>query len=144
MITEAKQEHIPHIAVMLHSMYNELFPAYAMQDINIYINEVVKHFNDSRDTVYVDDKLRGFFIVRDETEALAPTMLRYNGLRVYIQKEYRKTRLLAEFYAKLFEDFPIGDIIGVTEIDSEHIAVLDKRHTRIANMYKLSRKNELA
>jgi len=139
MIIEAEKEHIPIIAIMLHEMYAELFPAHAVSDINIYINEVVKMFNDIKTRVFIDDSFKGFIQVRDETEPIAPTMIRIHGVRVYIRLEYRKTRLLAEFYAKLFKEFPDGDILGVTEIHSEHIAVLDKRHTRIANMYKLNR-----
>jgi len=144
MINLAEQKDIPILAVMLRDMYCELFPAHALTDINVYITEVVKHYNDSRDSVYIDSTARGFFIVRDETEAAAPSLHRYNGIRVYIHKEHRKGRLLAEFYARLFKDFPDGDILGSTEIDSEHIAVLDKRHTRIANVYKLNRKSDLA
>ncbi len=139
MINLAKQEDIPLLAVMLHRMYVELFEAQASEDMNVYISCIIDHFNDSRDRVYIDSQGRGFFIMRDETEALAPTMKRYNGLRVYINEDSRKGRLLSEFYARLFEDYPDGDIIGVTEINSEHITVLDKRHTRIANMYKLNR-----
>jgi len=139
MIIEAKQEHIPTIAIMLHEMYVELFPAHAISDMNVYISEVVKMFNDINTTLFIDDSFKGFIQVRDETELMTPTLIRIHGVRVYIRLEYRKTRLLAEFYAKLFKEFPDGDIIGVTEINSEHIAVLDKRHTRIANMYKLNR-----
>jgi len=143
MIIEAKEKHIITIAQMLAKMYQELFGTKANTDFNVYISEVINHYNDSRDTVFIDDKLRGFFIVRDETEVLAPTLKRYNGLRVYIEEKYRKGRLLSEFYSKLFEAFPDGDILGSTEINSEHIAVLEKRHTRIANVYKLNRKTEV-
>jgi hypothetical protein len=124
---------------MLAEMYQEVFPANCSTRMNDYITTIVEHFNDSRDTVYLDSEFRGFFIVRDETEIIAPTLKRYNGIRVYIRKEFRKGRLLTEFYARLFEDFPDGAILGSTEIDSEHIAVLDKRHELIAKVYKLRR-----
>jgi len=139
MIKIAEKEDIIILSVMLSNMYHELFGADASDSVDDYINTIVAHFNDCRDTIYIDNLGRGFFIVRDETEAIAPNLHRYNGIRVYIQEEHRKGRLLAEFYARLFEDFPNGDILGQTEIDSEHIAVLDKRHTRIANVYKLRR-----
>ena len=140
MIIEAKKEHIPHLAIMLATMYHELFPAHASTNMSDYITEIVTHYNNPKDTVYIDSELRGFFIVRDETEAIAPTLKRYNGIRVYIKDEYRKGRLLTEFYARLFEDFPDGAILGSTEIASEHIAVLDKRHELIAKVYKLKRR----
>jgi hypothetical protein len=141
MIIEAEKEHIPHLALMLAEMYHELFPAHASTNMNEYITEIVNHYNNPKDTVYIDSELRGFFIVRDETEAIAPTLKRYNGIRVYIKEEHRKGRLLAEFYARLFEDFPDGEILGQTEINSEHIAVLDKRHEAIAKVYRLKRRN---
>lgn len=139
MIIRAEQKHITILAMLLAEMYQEVFPAHASTDMNMYITTIVEHFNDPRDSVYLDDTNKGFFIVRDETEAIAPTLLRYNGIRVYIRKEHRKGRLLTEFYARLFKDFPDGAILGSTEIDSEHIAVLDKRHELIAKVYKLRR-----
>jgi len=139
MIIKAEKEHIPILALMLLAMYKELFPLDASSNTDDYVSQIVEHFNDPRDVIYLDDKFRGFFVVRDETEKIAPTLHRYNGIRIYIKKEYRKGRLLAEFYARLFKDYPDGDILGVTEINSEHIAVLDKRHERVANVYKLRR-----
>lgn len=139
MIIEANEHHASDLARMTRDMYMELFPAHAVSDIGVYIDEVAKSFGSPQDTIFIDSELRGFFIVREETEAMAPTLVRYNGFRVYIAKEHRKTRLLAEFYSKLFETFPDGDILGVTEIHSQHIAVLNKRHVHIANIYKLNR-----
>lgn len=139
MIIKAEKKDIKVLALMLANMYKELFQADATNDFKVYLEVIDGHLASNIDHVYMDDKGRGFFIVREETEPMTPSLRRYNGIRVYISEEYRKTRLLAEFYAKLFEDFPDGDIIGVTETNSEHITVLDKRHTRIANMYKLNR-----
>lgn len=139
MIIEAEEHHTLDLARMTRDMYKELFPAHAVSDLRVYINEVTNSFDSPKDTIFIDSELKGFFIVREETEAMAPTLVRYNGFRVYIAKEYRKTRLLAEFYSKLFETFPDGDILGVTEIHSQHIAVLNKRHVHIANVYKLRR-----
>ena len=140
MIIKATEKHIVSISAMLALMYQELFGADASTDMKTYISTIIEHYNDPRDTVYIDSLERGFFIVRDETEIIAPTLHRYNGIRVYIRKEHRKGRLLTEFYARLFEDFPNGAILGSTEIDSEHIAVLDKRHELIAKVYKLKRR----
>ena len=139
MILKAEVSHLAGLALLLRAMYKELFPDHAVDDINVYISEMVKNFNCPKTTTYVDDYFRGFFQVRDETEAMTPTCKRYHGIRVYIIPEERKGRLLKEFYDRLFTDFPDGDIIGVTEITSEHIAVLEKRHKRIANMYVLNR-----
>ena len=139
MIIKATEAHIKPLTLMLADMYYELFGADVSTSIQDYVKVIAGHFADPRDTVYIDDKLHGFFVVRDETEIIAPTLHRYNGIRVYIHKEHRKGRLLAEFYARLFEDFPNGDILGSTEINSEHIAVLDKRHIKIAHVYKLNR-----
>jgi len=140
MIKQATEKDIPFLATMLAEMYHEVFPAHYSTDLNTYVSTIVEHFNNPKDTIYIDSQYRGFFIIRDETESIAPTLIRYNGIRVYIKKEYRKGRLLTEFYARLFEDFPDGAILGSTEIDSEHIAVLDKRHELIAKVYKLKRR----
>jgi len=140
MIIKATQEHIAPLTHMLANMYAELFGADASTNVEDYLAVIIGHLDSKRDTVYIDSELRGFFIVRDETEIIAPTLRRYNGIRVYIHKEHRKGRLLAEFYARLFEDFPDGEILGQTEINSEHIAVLDKRHKLIAKVYKLNRR----
>jgi hypothetical protein len=63
----------------------------------------------------------------------------YNGIRVYIKPKYRKGRLLKQFYDIMFETFD-GEIWGMTEAHSEHIKVLDKRHTLVAKVYKLERR----
>ncbi len=139
MINLATEKDILPLASMLASMYLELFGADVSANRADYVTVIVEHFNNPKDTIYIDSDERGFFIVRDETEIIAPTQQRYNGLRVYIRRAHRKGRLLTEFYARLFEDFPNGDILGMTEINSEHIAVLDKRHEHIANIYKLRR-----
>lgn len=125
------------LAVMLQELYIELMPDHAVTDTLVYRFEITKHLADPRDTIYIAD--HGFFIVRDETEPMAPTLHRYNGIRVYIQPEHRHSSLLARFYKRLFKDFPDGDIMGITEITSEHIKVLDKRHELVAKVYKLKR-----
>lgn len=138
MIKIAKLQDLDSVAIMLKALYVEMMPTYCSTDIEVYRLEVLKHLINPLDTVYVSE--HGFYIVRDETEPMAPTLHRYNGIRVYIEPEHRKSNLLARFYKRLFEDYPNGDILGMTEIDSEHIKVLDKRHTLIAKVYKLNRR----
>ena len=125
------------LATMLQELYTELTPDHATKDEHVYRVCIAEHLNSYRDTVYIHE--HGFFIVRDETESMAPTLRRYNGIRVYIKPEHRHSSLLAKFYKRLFKDFPDGDILGITEINSEHIKVLDKRHDLIAKVYKLKR-----
>lgn len=137
MIRIAELSDLPRLALMLRELYREITPDHASEDLHDYRQVIMEHLLDDRDYVYVADG--GFFIVRDETEIIAPTLHRFNGLKVYIEPEHRHSSLLANFYKRLFEDFPDGDILGMTEIDSEHIKVLDKRHTLIAKVYKLER-----
>jgi len=137
MIKIADLNDLNKLSSMMMALYIEMTPEHAVTDEHIYRLEVMRHLTDNRDTVYVAE--HGFFIVRDETEPMAPTLNRYNGIRVYIEPEHRHSRLLANFYKRLFKDFPHGDILGMTEIESEHIKVLDKRHTLIAKVYKLKR-----
>ena len=137
MIKIATSTDLTKLTNMMIALYTEMIPAHASTDELVYRREVMRHIMDKRDTIYIAK--HGFFIVRDETELIAPTLHRYNGIRVYIEPEHRHTRLLANFYKRLFEDFPDGDILGSTEINSEHIKVLDKRHTLIAKVYKLKR-----
>ena len=126
------------LSVMLSDLYHELMPDHATDDMCVYRLEIAKHLTDDRDSIYIAE--HGFFVVRDETEDMAPTMRRYNGMRVYIQPEHRHSSLLARFYKRLFKDFPDGDIMGITEIHSKHIAVLDKRHELVAKVYRMNRR----
>lgn len=137
MIKIADIKDLDRLAWMLQALYEELMPDHAVSDELVYRLEITKHLADPRDTIYV--ATNGFFIVRDETELMTPTLHRYNGIRVYIQPEHRHSSLLARFYKRLFKDFPDGDIMGITEITSEHINVLDKRHELVAKVYKLKR-----
>jgi len=138
MIKIATKDDILFIATMMMALYKEVQPDHYSRDIDVYISQVIKHMHLPTDTVYVAEG--GFFIVRDETEPMAPTLHRYNGIRVYIDPAYRHSSLLARFYDRLFTDYTDGDILGVTEINSEHIKVLDKRHTLIAKVYRLNRR----
>jgi len=139
MIRLAKEEELSIVANMMRSMYVELWPDHATTDLEVYLDEVHDHFNSDKDFLYVDEKYRGFFVVRDETEPMTPELHRFNGLRVYIHPHYRKSPLLALFYSHLFQEFPDGEILGMTDINSEHIPVMEKRHELIAKVYKLNR-----
>lgn len=138
MIREANKTDITDLSLMLQELYIELMPEHATSDIEVYVNTITDHLIDDRDTVYIEED-KGFFIVRNETEPMTPTLHRYNGIRVYIKPQHRHSRLLANFYKRLFKDYPNGDILGSTEINSPHIKVLDKRHSCIAKVYKLKR-----
>ena len=133
----ANNTDIGHLSNMLMKMYKELQPDYASDDKLVYRQSIVASLNNELETVYVHE--HGFFIIRDETEPMMPDLQRFNGLRVYIEPEHRKGFLLASFYKRLFEDFPTGDILGMTESNSEHIDVLDKRHIEVARIYILKR-----
>jgi hypothetical protein len=137
MIRIAQLEDVGHLAKMMMSMYKELQPDYASNDDMVYRQSIIDSIVNPLETVYVHE--HGFFIVRDETEPMMPTLNRYNGIRVYIEPEHRKGFLLASFYKRLFNDFPDGDILGMTESNSEHIKVLDKRHIEVARIYILKR-----
>ena len=129
------------LASMLRDMMLELFGTCAENDIMCYNKMISDHFKNKKDTIYIDSDHKGFFIVRDETEICVPGRKIYNGVRVYIKPEYRKTRLLKRFYDRLYQDFLDGEIWGLTEINSEHIPVMDKRHECVAKVYKLRRPN---
>lgn len=140
MIKIAEYKDVTEIAKMMRELYQELQPAHATSDINVYFKDALDSLIKDTDTTYIE-KGKGFFTVRNETEPMTPTLERYNGIRVYIYPEHRNSSLLARFYDRLFKDFPNGEILGVTEINSEHIRVLDKRHTLIAKMYRLKRRS---
>lgn len=138
MIRLANIDDLTTVSEMMMAMYIELMPTVCSRDLHDYRVATVEHLTNPKEWVYIAEG--GFFVVRDETEAVAPLFKRYNGVRVYIQPEHRHTSLLARFYKRLFADFPEGEILGMTEINSEHIKVLDKRHDLIAKVYKLRRR----
>jgi len=137
MIKIADNSDLGHLATMLRAMYTELMPNDASDDDLVYRAEIAKDMVSGKDTFYVSG--HGFFQVRDESEPMTPNKKRYNGVRVYIEPEHRKGFLLASFYKRLFNDYPDGEILGMTESNSEHIDVLDKRHIEVARIYILRR-----
>jgi hypothetical protein len=139
MIKEAEFKDIIPVSVMLHLMYKEVFGDDTVDNLDVYIKEVMTLFLDDKQTILIDSKYRGFFIVTDISEPMLKTP-RYQGTRVYIRPDYRKSKLLKEFYDELFKRFDKGIILGQTEITSEHIKVMDKRHNLVAKVYELNRR----
>ena len=143
MVRLANEEDTLPIATMLKKMTIEIMPEYASDDDSVYWGFIYDALEDDNTYVYVDDYYRGFFIIVDDIDPTLPDYHRYINTKIYIEPEYRKrSRVYKQFWDKLYEDFPDGDIIGVTEINSEHIPVLEKRHERIANVYKVNRSNK--
>lgn len=139
MVRLASYKDLAPLSELLQAMAKELMPEYATDDNMVYRSEVLKYLHDEEYHVYIDDRYRGFFMVKDDTEPVYPGYHRYIGTKVYIKDDYRGGRLLKQFYDKLFTDFKDGDIVGLTEIDSAHIPVLDKRHKLIAKVYLLNK-----
>ena len=127
------------LSLMLYMMAHEIFPDEASDDNQLYWDEIFKYMTDKEYTIFIDDKHRGFFMVKEEFEPIYPNMKRYIGTKVFIYPEYRKGKLLKEFYDILFDTFTDGDILSLIEAHSEHTRVSDKRHVHLANVYKLER-----
>ena len=139
MIRLATAEDTLPLATMLKRLAIEMLPEQASDDDDVYWNEIFKYMRDPEYHIYVDDKYRGFFMVKDDSEAIYPDYHRYIGTKVYIYPKYRNTLVYRDMFNKMLEDFTDGDILGLTEIDSPHIPILEKRHERIANVYKIKR-----
>ena len=135
-ITATKKD-VKNLAQMVRQMYKELQPNYATDDIKVYKKVVKEALKSPIDRIYIHKD--GFFQVRDESEPTMPDLKRYNGVRVFIKPHARNGRLLANFYKRLFADYPEGDILGMTESNSKHIPIMDKRHIEVARIYVLDR-----
>jgi len=135
MIRKANVSDLSLVASMLYAMYMELMPDVCSNRLSDYTDEALKYLIEH--DVLIDDKARGMFVVKDVYNPLTPSVKQWFGLVVYIKPEFRKTRVLKTFYDYLFENYK-GNILGLTEINSEHIKVLDKRHTCTAKMYILN------
>ncbi len=137
MIRKMKLKELSQVAEMLYDMTKEVFPLYYSKNLSVYVDALAEHI--LNDTVYVDDELRGFFVMRVATDLVTPSLILYEPTRLYVKPEFRNTRLLYNFYERMYEDYADGDIIGVTDINSKHIPILEKRQERIANVYKITR-----
>jgi len=139
MIRRTNDKDIKTLTVLLYCMYKEVFPDYYTEDLRVYSDYIETVMVDSKATFFMDSEAKGFMLVLDVSEPMTPNLTRIDGNKVYILPKYRNSRVLSEFYATLFKEYPDGDILGITEVNSKHIAVLEKRHTHIANVYKLNR-----
>lgn len=138
MIIEADKQHILPLAEMLCTMMIEVFGAKASTSITTYITYIEEIMANDRKWIFTNDKVQGLFVVIDDYETIIPDIHRYLATKVYIKPEYRNGRLLSDFYQKLYDTF--DEVIGITEIDSLHIPVLEKRHERIANVYRIKKR----
>jgi len=140
MVREANAGDTSTLALMLKKMSVEMMPEYATDNDGMYWATVMEWLEEPNTYVFVDNVLRGFFVVIDDSEDIFPDYHRYVISKVYIEPQYRKTKLYSRFFNFVYEEFTDGDVIGVTEIGSDHIPVLEKRHERIANVYRMTRK----
>ena len=122
------------LAKFLKDMYDELFDNNS-QDLKVYVEMADRYIKDC--FVFTDENYKGFYIIKDSTIPALP-IKRWEGLAVYIKPEYRKTKLLANFYNHMFKSFE-GDILGFVEPSSDHLNVLKKRHTLVGHIYILNR-----
>jgi len=129
----------PVLIDMLFAMTKELWPDQASNDLDAYKRDINKYLDDPMSTILMDEDDKGFAILRDETEDTVPGRKILNGVKVYIKPEYRKGRVLKEFYDEMFRMFPDYEIWGLTEWHSEHNKVLLKRHEPVAVVYKMKR-----
>jgi len=134
---KAQYKDLEELSLMLKDMAKELWGDLASDDERVYIDTILEHFNNPKDTIYIE-RGKGFYIVKDETEPITPKRKILNGIRVYVKPEFRKTKVLKNFYDELFNNYPDYEIWGITEWHSEHNKVLLKRHTPVAIVYKLT------
>jgi len=135
MVRLIDKEEIPKVAVLMKAMAKELMGDKAANDVALYVKATFDAYKDKTQYIYVDANYKGFF----DYEEIYPDYHRYIITKIYIKPEARKGTLYRDMYLSVVNDFPEGDILGVTEIDSQHIPILEKRHKRIANVYQLDR-----
>ncbi len=134
MVRVATFNDIEELAFMLRSMTEEVFGKYASKNSIAYTNTIKRHL--IKDKIYVDDKLRGFAILEDATEAITPNLKRIIISRAYIKPSERNKTVYGRIYHKIISDYADYDIVGMTEINSPHIPVLDKHQELIAKVYR--------
>ena len=139
MIREATVQDLEELTSMLYSMTMEIFEDKASNDMEVYRKVIIDHLAEPTELVLVDDNLNGFVVIKDATEPITPNYHRYFILRIYIKPEKRHTFLYKAFYDEAFKRYPEGEIWGVTEINSPHIKILDKRHDIVAKIYRARR-----
>jgi len=140
MIRLAIESDIIDCAKLLMEMYIEVFGTQAETDPKKYISQIVSHFNSSDVFVYIDNEYRGIAIVKELYDPLIPNAKRVEGTSIYVIPSARHTKVARSFYIKLFELYDdTYDILGYTEIGSNNIPMMDKRHTLVAKVYQLKR-----
>jgi len=117
-------------------MVTEVFPKDASDDYEVYHSEILRNMADPNIVILIDSHHKGFVMVRDDTEALTPTLKRYNIIRAYIEPNSRGSRIYIKMMREIEKRFKDGDIIGMTEINSNHIPILVKRQELIAMVFK--------
>lgn len=122
------------LAYMLRSMTEEVFGDKAAKSPIAYTNTIKRHL--IKDKIYVDGKLRGFAILEDATEAITPNLKRIIISRAYIKPSARNKTVYGRIYHKIISDYPDYEIVGMTEINSPHIPILDKHQELIAKVYR--------
>lgn len=130
---KATLKDIDFVSDMLFQMYNEVISELMSDDIQKY-KELATIYIKEND-VWIDN--RGIFVIRDETNPVLKVKM-WNGVAVYIKKEYRKTKALKDFYEVMFNNYD-GIIMGYTEAKSEHNKVLMKRHKLLGYVYEMER-----
>jgi hypothetical protein len=135
---KATFDDIKEISEMLYSMYNEVQPELASQNIKKYETLAKEHL--MNDFAFIDDNNRSLLIMRDVSIPVLDQKM-YDGVSVYIKPEFRKTKLLKQMYSFMFKNFK-GTIVGYTDINSEHNEVLVKRHKLLGFFYEINRGEE--
>jgi len=124
---------------MLMAMYEEVFPDDAVDDELVYRQEVVECLIDEKYVVILVDDNKAFAMIRDDTELMTPTLKRYNITRVYVKPEHRGGRAYATMKNWVAENFSDGDVIGMTEVNSNHLPILLKRDEVVAVVMKMKK-----
>jgi hypothetical protein len=127
------------LAHLLRDMYKEVFVDSALSDIVIYRNEVLKCLKDQTCTVILVNETIGFAMIRDDTELMTPTLKRYNITRVYVKPECRGGRAYTTMKNWIATNFSDGDVIGMTEVNSNHLPILLKREEVVAVVIKMKK-----
>jgi len=137
MIILANLTHTGIVASMLWDMYQELQPEECSTLMSDYVAEAIR-FIETYD-VLLERRYRGMVIMENVTNVLTPNLPQWQGVVLYIKPEFRKRRVLKTIYTYLFANYE-GDILSLTDINSEHIKVQDKRQPCIAKLYIVNKR----
>lgn len=124
------------IADMQKAMLNEVFGDKSSDNIEDYRRECLKEISDPLNVYLLDEDINGYVKLRDVSSPLVD-MQRWDLQEIYIKPEKRGSRLYAQFRDYLRENFK-GDVVGMTEISSNHIPMLMKHQELIGMVFKLN------